>query len=57
MNNIMKAALKNLVRDDSGATLVEYGLLLSLIAVVCIAALTFLSGKIQALFTVIGNDL
>ena len=57
MNNIMKAALKNLVRDDSGATLVEYGLLLSLIAVVCIAALTFLSGKIQALFTLIGNDL
>jgi pilus assembly protein Flp/PilA len=53
----MKAALKNLIRDDSGATLVEYGLLLALIAVAAIAALTFLSGGMQALFSNVKSDL
>jgi pilus assembly protein Flp/PilA len=30
------------IRSERGASLVEYGLLLALIAVVCIAAVTFL---------------
>ena len=53
----IKAALKSLAADDGGATLVEYGLLLSLIAVACIVALTALSTAIKAAFTRIGNDL
>jgi pilus assembly protein Flp/PilA len=53
----MKTALVNLVRDDSGATLVEYGLIVSLIAIACIVAITALGGKISALFNTIGSDL
>ncbi|MBC5828991.1 MAG: Flp family type IVb pilin [Candidatus Eremiobacteraeota bacterium] len=47
----MKTSLITLVRDDSGATLVEYGLLLALIAVVSIAVLTTLGGKIKTMFS------
>ena len=37
--------------EESGQTLVEYALIISLIALACIAALGFLSGKIQGLFS------
>jgi Flp pilus assembly pilin Flp len=35
------------LRGDSGASLVEYALLLALIAVVCIAAVSFLGGALD----------
>ncbi len=43
--------------EESGQTLVEYALIIALVAVACIAALGFLSGKIQALFSKAGNSL
>ena len=43
--------------DEEGQTLVEYGLLLALIAVVVIAALLFLGPIISSLFNDIGNRL
>jgi Flp pilus assembly pilin Flp len=43
--------------EESGQTLVEYALIISLIALACVAALGFLSGKIQALFSDAGNSL
>ncbi|MEO6912926.1 MAG: Flp family type IVb pilin [Candidatus Baltobacteraceae bacterium] len=52
----MKTTLMNLVRDDSGATLVEYGLIVSLIAVVCIAVLATVGKNLVTLFTGVGND-
>ena len=36
--------------DDRGASLVEYGLLLGLIAVICIAAITLLGQQISTMF-------
>jgi pilus assembly protein Flp/PilA len=36
-------------RDEEGQGLAEYGLILALIAVVCVAALTLLGGNIAAL--------
>ena len=42
---------------EQGAALVEYALLLALIAVVCIVALTALGGKASSKFTTIGNSL
>ena len=42
---------------QQGQALVEYALIISLIAVAAIAALTFLSGGIQGIFTSIGNAL
>jgi len=43
------AAHTKFVRDEEGASLVEYGLLLSLVAVVCIAAITTLGTSISTM--------
>ena len=42
--------LQNFVRDEEGAALAEYGLLIGLIAVVCVAGVTALGTEIAALF-------
>ncbi len=44
-------------RKDRGATAVEYGLLVGLIAVVIILAVTALGGQLRTLFTNIVTDL
>jgi pilus assembly protein Flp/PilA len=43
--------------EESGQTLVEYALIIALVAIAAIAALGFLSGKIQALFSDAGSSL
>jgi pilus assembly protein Flp/PilA len=43
--------------DESGAALVEYSLLVALIAVFCIGAMSFLAGGIDQLFTDITGNL
>ena len=43
--------VKKLVRNEEGATLVEYGLLVALIDVVCVVGITALGGKVNTLFT------
>jgi pilus assembly protein Flp/PilA len=42
-------ASSRFVREEEGASLVEYGLLLALIAVVCIAAVTTLGTSISTM--------
>ncbi|MDQ7851187.1 MAG: Flp family type IVb pilin [Armatimonadota bacterium] len=49
--------LKRLLADDRGATLSEYALLAALIAVVAIAALSLLGGKIKEKIDTIANCL
>jgi pilus assembly protein Flp/PilA len=44
-------------RSERGAALVEYALLLALIAVVCIAALTVLGGQAKDKFSQVGNSI
>ena len=44
-------------RDDRGATAVEYGLLVALIAVVIILAVVFLGNTLNTTFTDVGNDI
>jgi pilus assembly protein Flp/PilA len=44
-------------RDEEGASLVEYALLVALIAIVCILAITFLGGKASGKFSNIGSAL
>ena len=46
-----KFITKFVARKEEGATLAEYGLLLALIAVVCIAAITVLGTKISSMFS------
>lgn len=43
--------------DDRGATLVEYVLLVALIAVVCIIAISFLGHAASTKFSSVGNNL
>ncbi len=50
-------AREDLGRDAAGQALVEYGLLVGLIAVVCIAAITLLGTQINNLFTGITTKL
>lgn len=49
--------LANRTRDDKGATMVEYGLLVVLIALVAAAGATFLGTQLRGLFNQIGNML
>jgi len=41
---------KNLVRDEQGATAIEYGLIAALIAVAAITAMTSLGGTLSGTF-------
>ncbi len=45
-----KFVAKYITRKEEGATLAEYGLLLALIAVVCIGAIALLGTQISAMF-------
>jgi pilus assembly protein Flp/PilA len=44
-------------QDEEGASLAEYGLLLALIALVCIAAVTVLGTKVSSVFSTIAGSL
>ncbi len=46
----LQAIFTNRVEGDKGATAVEYGLMVSLIAVVIIAAVTLLGTNLAAIF-------
>jgi pilus assembly protein Flp/PilA len=41
---------KKFLRDERGVSMVEYGLLLGLITIVCVAAITLLGTAINSLF-------
>lgn len=52
-----KNLFNRLRRDETGASLVEYGLLVGLIAVACIVAVTAMGTSISGLFTRVSSDL
>ena len=52
-----KAALKSFIKDEEGATMVEYGLMLALIAVASIVAVGYIGGSVKALFTTVAGTL
>ncbi len=45
------------IRDESGATAIEYGLIAALISVVIIGAITTVGGNLQTTFTTVANKL
>jgi pilus assembly protein Flp/PilA len=51
------AVAQNRIREEKGATAVEYGLLVGLIAVAIIATVTLLGDQLNALFTEITTAL
>jgi pilus assembly protein Flp/PilA len=48
---------QRLGRDDRGATAVEYGLMVALIAVVIIGAVTAIGGALNGVFTTVAGAL
>ena len=53
----MSNLIKRFAAEEDGATMVEYGLMVGLIAVVCIAAVTLLGGNISELFNRVAGKL
>jgi pilus assembly protein Flp/PilA len=51
----MSQTLLRLMRDESGATAIEYGHIAAMIAVLCIAAVAALGGGVQGLFVRVQN--
>jgi pilus assembly protein Flp/PilA len=51
MSRFVTAVKKFFRKGEEGASLAEYGLLLALIAVVCIASITLLGSKISSMFS------
>ncbi|MGE5547814.1 MAG: Flp family type IVb pilin [Solirubrobacterales bacterium] len=53
----MLARIRQFIRDDSGATAIEYGLIAGLISVVIIGVLTTVGTDLLAKFTEVKNGL
>lgn len=53
----MLTTLKSMLRDDEGATMVEYGLLVALIALVALAAVKTLGTNLSGLFSTVAATL
>jgi pilus assembly protein Flp/PilA len=53
----MQTLLSRFVRDESGVTSIEYGLIAALISVVCIAAMTAVGTQLKAVYTGISTAL
>lgn len=53
----MTKLIQKLWKDEEGATMVEYGLMVALIAVVCITAVTALGKGVEGTFTSITGSL
>lgn len=53
----MNKIFARFVKDESGATAIEYGLIASLIGVVIIGAITTLGTRLSGTFTKVANNL
>ncbi len=53
----MLSNIKNMLLDNEGATMVEYGLIVALIAAVCIAAVTLLGTNISGKFNNVAGSI
>jgi pilus assembly protein Flp/PilA len=53
----MKTTLARFIKNESGATAIEYGLIAGLIAVVIIGALTTVGTKVSAQFQAVASAL
>jgi pilus assembly protein Flp/PilA len=52
----MITTLKTMIRDEEGATMVEYGLLVALIALVAIVGVTLLGTNLNKLFNTVAGS-
>ena len=53
----MLTTVKTMVCDDSGATMVEYGLMIALVALVALGAVKLLGSNLSSLFNTVATTL
>lgn len=53
----MLATFNRLIKDDEGATAIEYGLIAGLVSVAAITALTAMGGSLDNMFTFVSERL
>jgi pilus assembly protein Flp/PilA len=53
----MRAIFTKLVKDETGVTAIEYGMIAALIAVVIIAVVTGLGSQISSVFTAVSTSI
>jgi pilus assembly protein Flp/PilA len=53
----LRMVVRSFVKNDEAATMVEYALMLALIAVVCIAAVVIIGSQANLVFTNISDQL
>jgi pilus assembly protein Flp/PilA len=53
----MRQVIKRFLASDTGATMVEYGLMLALIAIVAMAGAAVIGTQANTLFSTVGNTL
>ena len=51
---MLRTFAANFVQEEDGASLAEYGLLLALIAVICITGITLLGKNVSTMFSTVG---
>jgi len=54
---VMSQFIKQFAKDESGATAIEYGLIVALIAVVIISAVTLIGTNLTTAFTTVSTNL
>ena len=57
MESTMLAVFTNLLKNESGVTAIEYGLIAALSAIAAIAAMNTVGGNLKTAFSTIGNSL
>jgi len=54
--SVLTKAVARFVRDQRGATMLEYGLLVGLVAIAAVVAVTALGSSLSTMFTNASND-
>lgn len=57
MLKALSGMVRNLRDDEDGATMVEYGLLVALIAMVALVGVSTLGTNLQSLFSTVGGSI
>ena len=53
----MQNIIRELLKDESGATAIEYGLIAALVSVAAIAALTAMGSSLEQMFNKVSGEL
>lgn len=53
----MIQVIRNLIKDESGATAIEYGLIAALVSVTAVGALSQMGGSLSQMFSTVSTEL